>query len=398
MSEEVIEDVEKGDFAAPNETWMDDVSDGEGVSVKNYNISSSPNDFNFLTLMSFMDTGAIVIPHYQRNYTWDIKRASKLVESMIIGLPVPQLFFYEESRNTFAVLDGQQRLMSLYFFWKNRFPKKDKRSELRDIFSEKKFFPAEILADDNYFSSFSLSLPASQEEGQSAFHGLNYDTLADQQSDLNLRTIRSITIKQNDPDPEGDGHSAVYEIFDRLNTGGVNLKPQEIRSNIYFSKFYETLYEVNKIQPWRKLIGQEQRDINLRDVELLLRLSAMLTFSSKYSPSMTRFLNRFSAVAKRLFDDEKNALIKTLLEDFIDKAVKMREFSPGGRFSVGLTEAVFYAAYKDAWVSAGKTAPRSFEPSQVRAVYEKIRPNLKEGSSKTDYVRTRLDEAADIIK
>jgi uncharacterized protein with ParB-like and HNH nuclease domain len=317
---------------------------------------------------------------------------------MIIGLPVPQLFFYEESRNTFAVLDGQQRLMSLYFFWKNRFPRKDKRSELRDIFSEKKFFPAEVLADDSYFSSFSLSLPASQEEGQSAFHGLNYDTLADQQSDLNLRTIRSITIKQNDPDPEEDGHSAVYEIFDRLNTGGVNLKPQEIRSNIYFSKFYEALYEVNKLASWRKLIGQEQRDINLRDVELLLRLSAMLTFSSKYSPSMTRFLNRFSAVAKRRFDDDKNKLIKSLLEDFILKAENIREFSPGGRFSVGLTEAVFYAAYKDAWMSDGKEQPKAFQPEQVKAVYDKIRPNLKEGSSKTEYVRTRLDGAVEVIK
>lgn len=381
------------------ETWMDDLDTDEGQSVRNFDITSSPNDFNLLTLMNFMDTGAIVIPHYQRNYTWDKKRASKLVESLIIGLPVPQLFFYEESRNTFAVLDGQQRLMSVYFFWKKRFPRRERRSELREIFSDKNFFPPEVLADDAFFSPFNLYLPASQEEGQSLYHNLNYDTLGESKSDLDLRTIRSVIIKQNEPDPEKDGHSAVYEIFDRLNTGGVNLKPQEIRSNIYFSPFYEKIYELNKDQNWRKLIGRPERDTNLRDVELILRMVAMLTYSSRYSPSMTRFLNRFSAVAKKNFVDTQIQLIEHLFQRFTHVAANTAdEFNSGGRFSIGTAESIFYASCIDAWKSGDPGQFISFSAEQVANVSAQIRDVLRVGSSKTENVTSRLKKASEIVK
>jgi uncharacterized protein with ParB-like and HNH nuclease domain len=96
----------------------------DDYQVREYEVTASPNDFNLLTLLNFIESGAIKIPGFQRNYVWDIKRASKLIESIIIGLPVPQIFLYEEGRNSFLVIDGQQRLMSLYYFWKGRFPRK----------------------------------------------------------------------------------------------------------------------------------------------------------------------------------------------------------------------------------------------------------------------------------
>ncbi|WP_198019817.1 DUF262 domain-containing protein [Hyphomonas sp. L-53-1-40] len=379
--------------------WMEQGEDDEALSVTQFDITSSPNDFNLMTLMSFMDTGAIVIPHYQRNYTWDKKRASKLVESLIIGLPVPQLFFYEESRNKFAVLDGQQRLMSIYFFWKGRFPKTDKRGELREIFSDNNFFPPEVLADNQYFSEFSLYLPASTEERQSPFHQLKYETLDEHKSTLELRTIRSVIIKQNDPNPEEDGQSAVYEIFDRLNTGGMNLKPQEIRSNIYFSDFYNSINKLNKNAEWRKLIGRPNIDTNLRDVELLLRLFAMLTFSDKYSPSMTRFLNRFSAVAKKQFTQVEIELCEGIFEKFLEYCSKdFSAFSPGGRFSIGTTESVFRAAAREAWAVKNPSLVKNFSPAEVREIAEKIRDWLRVGSSKSENVQQRLDSAKEIIK
>lgn len=301
---------------ADNERWMDDVDEDESLSIVEFDVTSSPNDFNFLTLMSFMGAGSIVIPHYQRNYTWDKKRASKLVESLIIGLPVPQIFLYEESRNRFAVLDGQQRLMSMYFFSKGRFPKKEKRAILREMYSEKNFFPENILEDNEYFSEFALYLPGTTPDTTSPFHDLKYATLGDHQTSLDLRTVRSVVVKQNDPDPQDDDRSAVYEIFDRLNTGGMNLKPQEIRSNIYFSSFYSFLSEKNKDQRWRQLIGRPSIDTNLRDVELLLRLFAMLTMSDKYKPSMTRFLNAFSFKAKKYLITNEFSCAVSLLTTF----------------------------------------------------------------------------------
>jgi len=106
-----------------------------------------------------VEAGAVRIPGFQRNFVWDIGRASKLIESLILGLPVPQLFLYEQAKNRFLVIDGQQRLMSIYYFIKKRFPIKEKRVELRGIFDREGRMPDEILHDDNYFKTFNLKLP-----------------------------------------------------------------------------------------------------------------------------------------------------------------------------------------------------------------------------------------------
>lgn len=113
-----------------------ELAEDEGSGqIDEYEIVASPNDFNTLTINSFIEEGAIKIPPFQRNYVWDRKRASKLIESLIIGLPVPQVFLYEESRNDFLVIDGQQRLLTVFFFAKGRFPRRDKRAALRSLFN-----------------------------------------------------------------------------------------------------------------------------------------------------------------------------------------------------------------------------------------------------------------------
>ena len=63
------------------------------------------------------------MPAFQRNYVWDRKRASRFIESLILGLPVPQIFLYQMDRNKYSVIDGQQRLLTIYFFVKQRFSK-----------------------------------------------------------------------------------------------------------------------------------------------------------------------------------------------------------------------------------------------------------------------------------
>ncbi len=111
-------------MADEEETFMEDVaSEDEGRSITEYDITASPNDFNVLTISSYLDSGAIIIPSIQRFFTWDLQRSSKFIESLILGLPVPQIFLFEEQRNRFLILDGQQRLMSIYFFTKMRFPR-----------------------------------------------------------------------------------------------------------------------------------------------------------------------------------------------------------------------------------------------------------------------------------
>ncbi len=108
-------------FTKPNdhekEIWFNDYSNqtSDDFQIDEYNLTYIPNDFNILTIFNFLESGVVKIPSFQRSYVWSIRQASKLIESMILGLPVPQIFLYEQARNKFLVIDGQQRLMSIYF-------------------------------------------------------------------------------------------------------------------------------------------------------------------------------------------------------------------------------------------------------------------------------------------
>ena len=132
-------------YETNNSLQIDDYAENEDetLDIDGYDITATPNDFNVMTLNSFIESGAVIIPGFQRNFVWDISRSSKLIESLLLGLPVPQLFLYEQERNKFLVIDGQQRLMSIYYFMKKRFPKKEKRSALRNIFDREGKIPEE---------------------------------------------------------------------------------------------------------------------------------------------------------------------------------------------------------------------------------------------------------------
>src|SRR5258708_32165334 len=204
-----------------DEDWLqhEDAGEAEDTVIGEYDLTATPNDFNVKTIIDFIKSNVFVIPTFQRNYVWDIKRASKLIESLILGLPVPQVFLYEESRNRFLVIDGQQRLMSLHYFIKGKFPRKEKRVELREIFDEQSKIPDSVLEDDAFFSKFNLQLPHQPPGQPNKLNGLNYSTLEEYKTTFDLRTIRNVIINQNLP--VGDD-SSIFEIFNRLNSGGMN--------------------------------------------------------------------------------------------------------------------------------------------------------------------------------
>lgn len=331
-------------------SWFDDYAeDADDVQVEEYDITAAPNDFNVLTINNFLESGAVRIPGFQRNYVWDISRASKLIESLILGLPVPQVFLYEVERNKFLVIDGQQRLMSIYYFIKQRFPRKDRRSELRVIFDQNGNIPDAIIHDDNYFENFRLKLAESLPNHPNRFKNLAYHTLENYKTQFELRTIRNVIIKQNSP--QGDD-SSMYEVFNRLNTGGINLKPQEIRTSMYHSNFYEMLYHLNSDPNWRHILGSSDPDIHMKDVELLLRGFALLLDGASYAPSMVKFLNQFSRKA-RGHSSEQNEYLQLLARSFFTSCAKLPANTflnkRNGRFNVALFEAAFVAACETAF-------------------------------------------------
>ena len=320
----------------------EEIENDDNGQIEEYDITAAPNDFNVKTIFDFIESGAVKIPGFQRNYVWDQRRASKLIESIIIGLPIPQVFLYEESRNNFLVIDGQQRLMTIYYFINQRFPKKEKRASLRAIFAEHGKIPDEILHNDEYFQKFNLRLIAKLPDVPNQFNGMNYSTLGDFKTQFDLRTIRNVIIKQNIPD---DDDSSIYEIFNRLNSGGINLKPQEIRASLYHSKFYEMLSRINLHETWRRLLGLEEPDLHMKDIEILLRSFAILIEGANYKPSMTKFLNGFSKNSKSL-DDDRIEYLENLFESFMDACEDLPSnafLSKRNRFNISLYDATFAA-------------------------------------------------------
>ena len=379
--------------------WFEDsAEDEDGLEVREYDITVSPNDFNVMTLHSFVESGSVRIPGFQRNFVWDLKRASKLIESLILGLPVPQLFLYEQDRNKFLVIDGQQRLMSIYYFIKKRFPKKEKRAELRLIFETEGNIPEEVLHDDKYFQNFNLSLSESLPNHANIFKGLNYATLDDYKTQFNLRPIRNIVVKQNTP--SGDD-SAIYEIFNRLNSGGVTLSPQEIRTSMYHSSFYDLLYRINNLEKWRNILGNPEPDLHMKDIEILLRGFAMLVDGENYAPSLVKFLNQFSNKCKRQTSNQ-NEYFRQLFESFLEACSSLPENAfknkRNNRFNVALYEAVFASACEKAF------AERRFITSALDADRVQSLENdtdfieaSRVSSTQTSNVHKRVNRAREII-
>jgi hypothetical protein len=380
--------------------WYSDPDDETTLDYPfhDYDIISSPNDFNVITLFDFIERGAIQIPSFQRNYVWDIRRASKLIESLIIGLPIPQIFLYEQARNQLSVIDGQQRLMSIYYFMKKRFPRKEKRSEIRTILNDKGQLPENVLNDDEYFINFNLSLNPQIPNLKNKFNNLNYSTLDDYKSAFELRPIRSFIVKQGSPINDD---SAIYEIFHRLNSGGVNLRPQEIRASLYHSEFYEMLYRLNTELDWRRLTGFPSPDLHAKDVEFILRGFAMLVHGDQYISSMLKFINDFSRLAKTYVTEEV-VYLKELFISFLVSCSQLQDNAFLGttqRFSITIFESVFVATCSDAF-SKREPVRGIIDPESIESLKEDT--EFKEASERAtaskSNISQRISRAKTIIR
>lgn len=333
---------------------------------ENFKLTTTPNDFNISTIISFLDAGIFKIPDFQRNYVWDKNKASKLIESLLIGLPIPQMFLYEKARNEFFVIDGQQRLMSIYFFIKGRFPKENARLLLRDNYSKGEFIKEEFLRDNKYFSNFSLNLDTNNSPNRNRFHAQEYRSLApDDRITLDLSTIRNMIIK---PSADSDENvQSMFEIFNRLNSGGVNLNAQEIRTSLYSSEFLKEMNEMNENVVWRKIIlNKERRDLRLKDVESILRLFSMLLagYDSilyrnnnidkvEYQNSIVGFLNNV-ANALKYISTQDVIFYADLWDRFFEELSKLDSYDlnfsddKNARVSITFLEAIFFGVCRKA--------------------------------------------------
>jgi hypothetical protein len=157
-----------------------------------------------------------------------------------------------------------------------------------------------------------------------------------------------VVIKQTQPTDDAD--SSVFEIFNRLNTGGVNLRPQEIRASMFHSDFFAMLERVNLNAEWRRLLRLSEPDLHSKDIEVLLRAVALLLMGGNYHEPMSKFLNVFAKSA-RTMDARSIAYLEELLIAFFVSTAQLPDeafLSISRRFNIGVFEAVFRAVCADA--------------------------------------------------
>ncbi len=213
----------------------------------------------------------IVQPDFQRQFVWDTTKASRLIESALLGIPIPVVYISQEQDNKEYVIDGQQRLTSFFSFMDGTFP-------------------------DG--ADFKLT-------GLKVFRELNgtkYCKLADDLQDvIRYFKLRTITFKKD------SDQDLKFEIFERLNTGSVSLNDQELRNCIYRGRFNILLRELSTEPDFTYLLGLKRPDKRMKDIELVLRFSAFhhATYLN-YKPPMKDFLNleaeRYRDIGK---DDEQ---------------------------------------------------------------------------------------------
>jgi hypothetical protein len=268
-----LEDVEVKDFQLQLED--DRTEDGtEEPQVVRYSISSYGADYPVDGLVRRIQNGSIYVPKFQRGFVWDINAGSRFVESLLLGLPIPSVFFSREPiSGKLLVVDGQQRLVTLRCFYEGVWAPTNQPFRLKGVIDE--------------------------------FAGCTYSTLSpEDRRRLDDAIIHAIIFKQDEPTEDESG---VYQVFERLNTGSKQLTPQEIRNAVHHDgQMRDLLLTLNKNPEWRLIYGPE--DARLRDQELILRFLALRSGGSEYEKPMAVFLNKFMGRKRHLSQAETDSM------------------------------------------------------------------------------------------
>jgi uncharacterized protein with ParB-like and HNH nuclease domain len=251
-------------MASNRKQLIDEAASDRQIAPIQFDISSYGADYDVEGLVKRLQRGDIFIPAFQRNYVWSLREASRFIESLLLGLPVPAIFLAREPENNrLLVIDGQQRLKSLQFFYDGFFNPKAATTQ-RTLFR--------------------------LVEVQNPFLNKTYAELEEKDRiRLNDSLIHAIVVKQESP--AGDDTS-IFHIFERLNSEGRKLTEQEIRSAVCHGLLIDSLAELNELKAWRTVFGKPNN--RLKDEELILRFIALYEERSKYERPMAEFLTKFA--------------------------------------------------------------------------------------------------------
>ena len=290
-----------------------------------FNINSWGADLSFRELIMMYDDDELVKPELQRKYVWSMEEASKFIDSLLLGLPVPSIFLAKVGDQK-LIIDGYQRLMTVYDY-------------VRGIFS----------GDGKVFKL------TNSESINRRWRGKAFVELPkDEQRRIQSTTIHAIIFEQKHPAND----SGMYKIFERINTSGRTLKPQEIRNCVYHGAFNTALMEMNEYPAWRNVWGSAVCDSRMTDVEFILRFLTLNNLTANGTDvkriTLKKELNVYMA-GKANISAEQIATLGNEFRNVIDiiwtalgqyafrNLTKVTERNPVQKFSNSLHPAIFDA-------------------------------------------------------
>ncbi|WP_166965389.1 DUF262 domain-containing protein [Yeosuana marina] len=248
----------------------------------------------------------ILNPEFQRRHRWDGTRKSKLIESFIMNVPIPPIFLYEREYSVYEVMDGLQRLTAISQFYEDKFA-------LQDLVEWKEL------------------------------NGLKYSQLPEQiRKGIDRRYISSIILLQETAKSESEANRLKQLVFERINSGGEKLKPQEIRNALFpgglnnltislsRNKYFCKLWNIPEPDETEITTGQARQEViedkyfkDMSDAELVLRFFAYRQIDQWQGNTMEYFLDEFLKKGNEQFNESVLDNLKDLFNNTVEFAFEL---------------------------------------------------------------------------
>lgn len=348
----------------PDEDVDDPIGDDEEIAQTfRYAITSYGADMLVDGIVKRLNNDDIFIPSFQRKFVWTYTQASRFVESILLGLPVPGIFLFKEpTSRKLMVVDGQQRLLSIKHFYHGTFRGRE------------------------------FSLVGVSKELQ----GTTYRDLSPEfKRDLDDYIIHATIFQQDRPTND---RSSIYSVFERLNTGGSPLQPQEIRACVYRGKLNELLSDLATNDHWRSVYTS--RSLRKKDEEIILRFLALYYDISDYERPMKQFLNDFMDKHQNPTDDLCGRFRRTFEDSIavVSNVLTPAALRPERALNVSVADAVIVGL-----AHRLERGPIS-DPGGLRTAHERLLDQLREGELYTtgttnkDRVAKRIELASRVYE
>jgi hypothetical protein len=335
--------------------------DPDEVPIKDRRVITQPYDLVVESLIDQIAGGTIFLrplserPSFQRRYVWTNVLASRLIESILLNVPIPPCYLSQNEDYELDVIDGQQRLFSIYRFLHNQYP----------------LTGLEVLKELN----------------RQRFHKIPPKL----QRQLKTHTLRCVLIT-NESHPE-----IKFDVFQRLNTNTVPLNAQELRNCIYRGSLNTYLKDAVAYEPWLRILGKKQPDKRMRDEELVLRFLAFwIQGVNAYRTPQKHWLNDAAKAGKK-YPQEKIAELDSVWKHAIDASLEW--FEPDECFrreAVGRTRAINRALFDLVMRSAALIGP--LDARRVRKKFRKQYAKLLQNSEFTDLINRAVDHKKRTIR